>query len=142
MWFLFDYEGNLLIQCLPCSFKTNVKGISQFPSDSFLRKTEKRQSQRADECWSPGYAKVIQWSNTRGKHGTPHLPAHSPRGWKERTGLVSLLLSRLASRLHPWLTLGRGIRLLRANRRVIAEWKERKQDRICTFNTLVFFFFF
>lgn len=42
------------------------------------------------------------------------IPYPGPRGWKERTGLVSLLLSRLASRLHPWLTLGRGIRLLRA----------------------------
>lgn len=37
--------------------------------------------------------------------------AYSPSGVKERTGLVSLLLSRLASRLQPWLTLGRGIRL-------------------------------
>lgn len=40
---------------------------------------------------------------------------YSPRGVKERTGLVSRLLSLLASLLQPWLILGRGIRLPRAN---------------------------
>lgn len=40
---------------------------------------------------------------------------YSPSGGKPRAGLVSRLLSRLVSRLHPWLMLGRGIRLLRAS---------------------------
>lgn len=36
---------------------------------------------------------------------------YSPSGEKPRAGLVSRLLSRLVSRLQPWLALGRGIRL-------------------------------
>lgn len=45
----------------------------------------------------------------------PFCYCYSPSGVKERTGLVSLLLSLLASLLQPWLILGRGIRLPRAN---------------------------
>ena len=49
-----------------------------------------------------------------GRSGCP-AGGYSPSGAKPRAGLVSRLLSRLASRLHPWLVLGRGIRLLRAS---------------------------
>lgn len=54
---------------------------------------------------SPAVLKLIVPGRWNGCGG------YSPSGVKERTGLVSLLLSRLASRLQPWLTLGRGIRL-------------------------------
>lgn len=55
-----------------------------------------------------------QWLH---KHWEPLHSAYgySPSGVKPRAGLVSRLLSRLVSRLHPWLMLGRGIRLLRAS---------------------------
>lgn len=53
----------------------------------------------------------------QGKDSAPRASAsvYSPSGGKPRAGLVSRLLSRLVSRLHPWLMLGRGIRLLRAS---------------------------
>lgn len=52
-----------------------------------------------------------------------------PRGGKERTGLVSLLLSRLASRLHPWLTLGRGMRLPRASMIQGADKQQHRREK-------------
>lgn len=53
----------------------------------------------------------------QGRDSAPRASAYvySPSGGKPRAGLVSRLLSRLVSRLHPWLMLGRGIRLLRAS---------------------------
>lgn len=51
---------------------------------------------------------------------------YSPSGVKERTGLVSLLLSLLASLLQPWLILGRGIRLPRANAARVTTQRHRR----------------
>lgn len=76
--------------------------------------------------YAPAVLKLIgpgRWNGCRG---------YSPSGVKERTGLVSLLLSRLASRLQPWLTLGRGIRLPLADpppRENTKKRAERKKDK-------------
>lgn len=78
----------------------------------WLRKREERRwDHRAAE--GSGHS-TQQWLH---KHWEPLHSAYgySPSGVKPRAGLVSRLLSRLVSRLHPWLMLGRGIRLLRAS---------------------------
>jgi hypothetical protein len=52
---------------------------------------------------------------------------------------VSLLLSRLASRLHPWLTLGRGMRLLRAGKTHSKEENRRQSTGFLKFWFYLFF---
>lgn len=69
------------------------------------------------------------WSILRSSPWRPVCYCYSPSGVKERTGLVSLLLSLLASLLQPWLILGRGIRLPRANAtRVTTQQPRRDKD--------------
>lgn len=55
------------------------------------------------------------WSRARNSAPRASAYMYSPSGGKPRAGLVSRLLSQLVLRLHPWLMLGRGIRLLRAS---------------------------
>lgn len=126
MWGIFNPKDILNIMCASSAAQTFV-----FGSCKNLKQTESSKEQNVQKldfqfqmkqrrtcrfsffnmAWSclivyaPAVLKLIGPGRLNGCRG------YSPSGVKQRTGLVSLLLSRLASRLQPWLTLGRGIRL-------------------------------
>lgn len=81
------------------------------PQGRLRKREERREAHRAAEGSGHSTQQCLH------KHLQPLRSAYgySPSGAKPRAGLVSRLLSRLVSRLHPWLMLGRGIRLLRAS---------------------------